>query len=120
MTDEQEATIRDIREQSTFNEMDEGGHRQLVFISQDEAAGLIKLIDAQEAELQVARDTIARYEAMMAEVVDVIDFADGSGLCYTGTWTWFEPDPTSYYGHTFNPPCETALDAYDALKEATK
>lgn len=80
---------------------------------------LIAAIDAQEAELQTARDTIARYEAMM-EYSAGIEFADGSKVfrpCRRGEfhdkrWRYLDwstrSDGESYL---------TCFDAYDALKE---
>lgn len=75
---------------------------------------LERRVYALTSDLQAARDTIARYEAMIWDA-DEITFEDG-GYMRRGAirWRWRVGDgPMSRF------PALTALDAYDALKEAT-
>ena len=114
MTDEQRAYVEETREYLQRETMLRVG-------SHAREKRLLRIIDAQEAELQAARDTIARYEAMMREMEEV--FLTGAKVNGTGirglrdcgeSWSYFTDS-----GYTDDPEWKTPLDAYTALKEAT-
>jgi hypothetical protein len=114
MTDEQRTYVNDTREYLQRESMLRVG-------SHATEKQLLRIIDAQEAELQAARDTIARYEAMIQD----IDMCDGLRLLSEeDAWLHlkdFDWGYTRSIGNRrhFGDFYDTALDAYTALKEAT-
>lgn len=116
MTDEQREFVDDVR--TVLHDEDAAIHVDLV--------SLVRIIDAQEAELQTARDTIALYERMIHTMGNYFPIVVDGVLGHVwlqqvaGEWGWnYRSDGPETQKPRHGGGFATPLDAYTALKEAT-